>query len=85
MKHARPDYDVIQAPHDMIPEEEPVFLIRGQDMVGAEAVRFWAQIAGMAGAETAICLAALEQASRMEKWQRERGSKCPDLPEGAGK
>jgi len=44
MIHARRDYDRIQDPDSKIPLDEPVFLIRGQDPVGAAVVRYWAQL-----------------------------------------
>lgn len=39
MKHARPDYDRIQDPAGIIPEDEPVFLLRGQDRYAAPQLR----------------------------------------------
>lgn len=54
MKHARPDYDRIQDPASLIPEDEPVFLIRGQDRAGAATVRAWAAHARLLGASDKI-------------------------------
>jgi len=42
MKHARQDYNRIQDSEGLIPEDEPVFLLRGQDTVAPGVVRFWA-------------------------------------------
>ncbi len=39
MKHARKDYDRIQDTVGKIPENEPVFLIRGQDLAAPAALR----------------------------------------------
>lgn len=44
MIHARKDYDRIQDPDGVIPLDEPVFLVRGQDPVGYLVVREWAQL-----------------------------------------
>lgn len=42
MKHARADYDRIQDPAGLIPEDEPVFLLRGQDIFAPQRLRDWA-------------------------------------------
>ena len=43
MKHARPDYDRIQDPAGIIPDDEPVFVLRAQDRTAASVVRLWAE------------------------------------------
>ena len=82
MKHAREDYNRIQDPEGKIPEDEPVFLIRGQDAAGPEAVRNWARIASDQGASQEIVNSALDQANAMRVWQLTQGNmmKIPDLP-----
>ena len=77
MKHARPDYDRIQDPAGLIPEDEPVFLIRGQDEIGAFIVRTWASHAEFVGASPEMIKLALDHADRMQEW---RTHKVPDLP-----
>lgn len=77
MKHARVDYDVIQAPESMIPADEPVFLIRGQDENGGDAVRRWAEMAERRGASLEIVHAAREHARLMDLWPKK---KTPDMP-----
>ena len=42
MLHARADYNRIQDPAGLIPEDEPVFLLRAQDRTAYLAVRWWA-------------------------------------------
>lgn len=79
MKHARPDYNRIQDPAGKIPEDEPVFLIRGQDLAAPEALRQYAVAAHRVGADNELIIATLEQAREMEQWQRERARKTPDL------
>ena len=38
MKHARDDYNRIQDPAGLIPADEPVFLLRGQDKLAIKAM-----------------------------------------------
>ena len=79
MRHARPDYNRFQDPEGLIPEDEPVFLIRGKDAVGPETLRNWADSAARIGAGHDIVQAAREQADEMERWQAQHGSKVADL------
>lgn len=80
MKHARKDYQRIQDPDGKIPEDEPVFLIRGQDLAAPEALRAYALEASRNGASLELINATLRQALAMEKWQREVARKTPDMP-----
>lgn len=80
MKHARPDYNRIQDPEGKIPDDEPVFLLRAQDIVAPQAVEMWALLAHNVGANANIVQAAYEQAHLMRKWQFKHGSKVPDMP-----
>jgi len=79
MKHARPDYDRIQDPAGLIPDDEPVFLIRGQDMYGALILAKYAELL-----ETSDCAVdprliemVRDQQLRMRHWPKK---KIPDLP-----
>ncbi len=83
MKHARSDYDRIQDPAGLIPDDEPVFLLRGQDRLAPDLVEIWARSAEAAGAAPNIVAAAREQVARMLHWQLSHGDKLPDMPEGA--
>ncbi len=84
MKHARKDYNErIQDSANLIPEDEPVFLIRAQDHIGADAVRAWAhlhQING--GSDTAYALA-MRHAALMEQWPKKKAADVP--PEALSK
>lgn len=80
MKHAREDYDRIQDPENKIPKDEPVFLIRAQDVTAPDVVRYWAMQAKYKGAKESIVLAARTQADHMVEWQREHNMKIPDMP-----
>lgn len=83
MKHARPDYDRIQDPEHIIPEDEPVFLLRAQDKFAVAAVRHYADsIAADTLAPSAsqdISKLARQWADTMEDYAREHG-KYPDMP-----
>lgn len=74
MKHARADYDRIQDPAGSIPDDEPVFLIRGQDKFAAEAVRGYARLVQNDNPEMAkVCR---DWADKMDAWPKK---KSPDL------
>lgn len=61
----------------LIPKDEPVFLIRGQDIVGGDAVRAWAALAESKGAKPDILAIAREHAGKMDAWPKK---KTPDMP-----
>ena len=68
MKHARDDYNHIQDPANLIPADEPVFLIRAQDQVSGAAVRAWAHLHRLNGGSDAPYTAAMAHADLMEAW-----------------
>ena len=80
MKHARKDYNRIQDPAGLIPVDEPVFLIRGQDRAAPGAVEAWANLAEAIGADHEIIDAARRQAKLMREYQASVESKVPDMP-----
>jgi hypothetical protein len=81
MIHARKDYtERIQDSANKIPADEPVFLIRAQDQVSAQAVRAWAHLHRVnGGSDTAFTLA-MAHADRMEQWGKTHGTKGADVP-----
>ncbi len=80
MLHARKDYNErIQDSQNLIPSEEPVFLLRGQDQTAAAAVRAYAYIHRTNGGSDTVYLAAMRQADRMEAWAKEKTSKLADV------
>jgi hypothetical protein len=84
MRHARRDYDRIQDPAGLIPEDEPVFLLRGKDLAAPDTVHFWADRALSLGADEEMAASAHNHAAAMLAWQEERGWKVPNMPaEGA--
>lgn len=72
MKHARDDYNRIQDPAGLIPDDEPVFLLRAQDRHAAATVRSYATRCQSAE----LTRLAREQADRMDAWPKH---KEPDL------
>jgi len=79
MLHNRPDYNRIQDPENLIPEDEPVFLIRAKDVNSVETVMFWANKAASTGAKIDIIEAARKQAKVMQDYQNIHGCKIPDM------
>ena len=77
MKHAREDYDRIQDPAGLIPDDEPVFLLRGQDELAYKAVQHYAYLCDKAGAHD-VARKAWEHAALMAAWPKK---KIPDLPQ----
>lgn len=61
---------------DSIPDEEPIFVIRGQDLVGGAAVRAWVDLARAAGARSDILERAMIHSRVMDAWPHK---KIPDL------
>lgn len=88
MKHARDDYDPrIQdkkpADEGGIPADEPVFLIRGQDVAAPHVVRFyadWCVANNYYSRDSEFVKKCRTHADAMERWQREVKAKVPDLP-----
>jgi hypothetical protein len=64
----------------LIPDDEPVFLLRGQDQFASGAVRYWADHVKHYGGDPEIVRVAREHADKMEAWPKK---KVPDLPANA--
>lgn len=82
MKHARADYNRrIQDSENKIPEDMPVFLIIGSDVVGPSSVENWANEAEAIGASEHIVAAARQQAKEMRIYQEHHPElvKVPDM------
>jgi hypothetical protein len=79
MKHAREDYQRFQDPLKKIPYDEPVMLLRAQDMFAPATLDFWANLAETGGAEQKIVDLIKSHANEMRKWQQEHAVKIPDL------
>ena len=78
MLHARNDYNErIQDSAKLIPDEEPVFLIRGQDQVGRLAVRAWAHLHRINGGSDTAYELAMAHADKMESWPKHKVADVP--------
>lgn len=81
MKHARQDYNkTIVDLASKIPEDEPVFLIRGQDISGPATLRFWARRHIENGGDEELAHTVQGWALEMEKWQKNHNCKIADIP-----
>lgn len=82
MKHARKDYDRIQDPAGKIPEDEPVFLIRGQDRLGAEIVLEWLQrYQELNDCDPAVVAAVSVHLGKMTVWPKKKTADMPSEEE----
>lgn len=79
MLHARQDYNRIQDPDNLIPENEPVFLLRASDCIAPAIVEAWAGLAEASGSKKDIVQLARNHAKLMREWQANHGSKVADL------
>ena len=77
MRHAREDYNRIQDPAGLIPDDEPVFLLRGQDSCAAVVVWIYGWIVRLTGGDREIARRSVEQSKAMRVW---RVHKRPDMP-----
>ena len=77
MKHARADYqERVQDSAGIIPEDEPVFLLRAQDTTAAETVRSWAERNERLFGPSMGTQAARIQADKMERWHTRKAPDC---------
>jgi hypothetical protein len=77
MKHARADYQRIQDPAGIIPEDEPVFLLRAQDPAAPSALRAWADKNLMLGGSVELSDSARAHAVLMENWPAHKLADAP--------
>lgn len=77
MKHAHEKNDRIQDPEGKIGEDEPVFLLRANDIFMPKTLRFWAnQVASFGNQNLADDI--YKFADEAETWQGENGCKMPN-------
>ena len=74
MLHSREDYNrfLSQDPSGKIHPEEPVFLIRAQDVVSGDAVRAWAELHERARGSLELARSAREHAAKMDAWPQKK-------------
>ena len=81
MIHAREDYTRrIQDAAGLIPYDEPVLLIRGQDVCALPVLDSWLLHATAAGADDDVLRTVAEHRERIVAWQFDHETKVPDLP-----
>lgn len=81
MKHCRTDYNErIQDSANIIPADEPVFLLRGQDKYAYRLVELWAKIVEADPESRPDTVSAVRMhGMRMYEWAEKHG-KTPDTP-----
>lgn len=89
MKHLREDYNQrIQDNANLIPQDEPVFLLRGKDIFTPGLMLDWAKQLRLAGGDPALARLVEDGAQEMIVWQRANPDKMmkkgrlrlPDMP-----
>lgn len=78
MIHAREDYNRIQDPENKIPKDEPVFLLRGQDVLAPKVLMVWATQLITRGGDKELAQAAVNHAVKMVDWREKHIGKLPD-------
>jgi len=81
MKHARSDYNRFQDPKGLIPDDDPVFLLRGQDNMAPELLIRWASGLRLQGGDPHMAKIVEDHAQLMLDWQKNVKEKRPDLPQ----
>ena len=84
MKHAREDYNRIQDPDNLIPEDEAVFLLRAQDTLMPSILMDYAKSALLVGSSDDMIRKVVEHALLVRRQQTGKDSyqvipKVPDL------
>lgn len=79
MIHARQDYNRIQDPANLIPADEPVFLIRAQDDIAAEVVSIWAALHEMKHGPSEISKMVKDHALQMAAWPQKKAADLPTI------
>jgi len=89
MKHLREDYNQrIQDNANLIPQDEPVFLLRGKDIFTPGLMLDWAKQLRLAGGDPALARLVEDGAQEMIVWQRANPNammkkgrlRLPDMP-----
>lgn len=79
MLHARADYNErVQDALNLIPEDEPVVLLRAQDKLACEAIRYYAYLCHMCEAPD-VAERMEKHSTLMQAWPKK---KTPDVPPG---
>jgi len=79
MLHARADYNRIQDPENKIPQNEPVFLLRGKDKFAPELLLRWAHKLRLSGGQPEVARLVEDHAQKMMEWQKINECHIPDM------
>ena len=79
MLHEREDYQRIQDPAGKIGENEPVFLVRAQDILAPEIMRLWAMLHRVQGGDPHMSELVEKHAEKTKQWQGTHGCRIADL------
>lgn len=80
MIHARQDYQRIQDPDNKIPMNEPVFLLRGQDILAPEVIAFWNMLYKRRGGDPNVVKLVEAHIEKIEEYQKINPIKLADIP-----
>ena len=73
MLHALDKYNRrVQDSENLIPEDEPVFLLRAQDMIAADVVRYWCELQTRVGGNPQMVRIAKDHAAKMDLWDKKK-------------
>lgn len=78
MRHAREDYQRIQDPAGLIPENEPVFLFRAQDKFTSTILTIYANLVEAASGDPELVTRVRNHVVLIDAWPKK---KLPDLAE----
>lgn len=65
-------------PHTPIADDEPVFILRAQDVIAPETIIRYASLCSERGSPQAHVDAVMEVYDRFVRWQQEHSTKVPD-------
>lgn len=78
MLHARPDYQRrFQDADNIIPEKEPVYLFRAQDVHASRVLRFYANLVAGDGGDHEVVRLTRDHADLMDAWPVKKNPDCP--------
>ncbi len=83
MRHLRSDYDRFQDPAGKVPDDEPVFLLRGQDPAAGFAVHAYAVSFIAHGGDPEVGARIKEWSKEMKAYSEHAQHGPPDMPPGA--
>jgi hypothetical protein len=64
----------------IIPDDEPVFILRSKDVAAPDTVRYWANDVEARGGDVDLCSKVRAWADEMEEYGKEHGRKTSDTP-----